>query len=171
MRLSLAFLLAPPVAVLTYFVGFATWYALASGAPNWAETLQMAAVFSFYGLPIVYGLALIIGVPTYFALIRLGLRGPATGVVSAFLIGSLFILIPELIRVVTALDGSSMSVGNGRCDIIVDNVRTLCGYGHFAIEIAAFGSAGAASGLVFWLISRPDKSGNGGEMSPQSPHV
>ncbi|MEM7227021.1 MAG: hypothetical protein AAF495_28900 [Pseudomonadota bacterium] len=122
--------------------------------------VNQAAVISLFGLPIAYGIAMVFGLPAFIILRSLGILNFYVTLLAASAIGSLFTILSELRRVISVASGSGGTsfYGSYQCDIIVDGVRTACGYVYLFQDLLTSMLLGALAGLTFWVIYNGGKS-------------
>ena len=154
-----AFVVAPIVATAAGYAGFVLFILLDRLSLPSSREIQELAELAFFalllGLPIAYALTLMFGLPMFLTLRRFNRITAVSTIGSAACIGFLFISTIILQSALnTPPDGVTFSFGNGTCDIIVENVRTFCGYVLWGQQIAYCTAAGAFAGLAFWMIYR-----------------
>lgn len=153
MRVFAAFLVAPSASVLPLFLFNLALRIIGDTQPVRLDDIgEMALLIGGFGLPVAYAIAIFIGVPAYYALMKAGIIRRLVTISVAASIGGLFVILLELRRVLMIVDGSSFSYSSGGCASIVDNVRTSCGYLNLLRDTGLYAASGALSGLVFWAI-------------------
>ena len=144
-RLGLAFIIAPATPGLIFVIP-----AMFSGTPQaslWSVFLLVSVV--------AYAHAIVLGLPTAFLIYRFSSFNWLRIVIAAFLVGALPFGALTLYQKATLPPGSGYT-----SDGVVleeDGHMTSAGVRSAVWGIFGAGGLGAVSGLVWWLIARPEK--------------
>jgi len=150
MRLVIALLLAPIAPILVY--------SLFSFFPSIVETpvvqFPYLARSLFEALAVAYGLAAFAGAPTLVILKRREKFTQQNTVATGAAIAALIPVALEAYRL-AVMDGEAKYsyIAEG-CQVIIENVRSKCGYMLMLKEMIIFAAVGAAVALVFWYLQR-----------------
>ena len=150
MRTVIAFLIAPIIPIIVLITYSVVPYTLAVNLPPIKAIVTTFVV----GLLLSYFLILVMAVPLFLILGKLRIFSPTITIISAAIIASMLVIIPDVYSIITSNLDSKFSFSARGCQIIVDNVRTRCGYVLLFQNIAEFALGGALSGLIFWLVYR-----------------
>ncbi len=150
MRTVIAFLIAPIIPIIVLITYSVVPYTLAVNLPPIKAIVTTFVV----GLLLSYFLILVMAVPLFLILGKLRIFSPTITIISAAIIASMLVIIPDVYSIITSNPDSKFSFSARGCQIIVDNVRTRCGYVLLFQNIAEFALGGALSGLIFWLVYR-----------------
>ena len=158
-RALIPFAVAPAlialIAVLAVCVVLAFAAALDEApGPSWAEASgnfgQILAMGLIYGLPGTYACALLLGVPAFLLVSWLGRESLASAIFAGACIAFLAHLLPVIFDAMTATRTGSF--GSNGCMIVLDGVRTDCGWWR-ALRVAfIFAAIGALGGAIFWRL-------------------
>ncbi len=152
MRTVIAFLIAPIIPIIVLITYSVVPYTLAVNLPPITAIVTTFVV----GLLLSYILILVMAVPLFLILRKLRVFNPAIIIISAAVIASMIEIIPYVFDIITFdPDSTSKSSLSFRgCQIIVDNVRTRCGYAVLFQNMAELALGGALAGMIFWLVYR-----------------
>jgi uncharacterized membrane protein len=143
-RLALA-----PIPSLLLFAGLSDLPS--TPAADWGDLfwrVLMAAIFMGW---IVALLAVAIGLPLYLAYRRLNVTSPILYAVGAASVAALLYAWPTFLP---SSPTSTFSFSTRDCRVVIDNVRTACGWDMFYDSLWWNVGYGALAGLVFWLLLR-----------------
>lgn len=116
-----------------------------------SDALSYFAFVMFFGLPIAYIAALIVGLPVYFLIRNSKFETAMTCVIITAIITSLVYFFLE-VDIFPSEKSSSASYGDSGGDIVKDNVRTAYGWKTLLIGMSQIFILGAISGLLFWRL-------------------
>ncbi len=152
-RTLAAFLGAPFPALVLMII----YFAIIDGDVDKIFSLQFLEISLYiflFGLPIVYGIEIVLGVPTFYALRKLGIENVwLTIFLAALFAGSIYLSF-EIISLDPPSPNSSASYGDSGGWIVENNVRTPYGYRVLMKNTLFMMFLGAVAGLTFWKVYR-----------------
>ena len=145
-----AFLIAPLPPIFLLAVIFAMLEYMTGGFsgvfPFIAATLMFGLLGSYLGIGLF-------GVPLFLILKKANLLRRLSAILGGALIPVLvFVVAPEVERLLTLSPYGGASFSSGGCDRIIDDVRTACGYWSLAQSAAWIGFLGGLGGLTAWRV-------------------
>lgn len=154
MRLLNALLFAPLPAILLFLAMlFAPAVSeIGTGKYPTPTFRSQLILFSIGAFTTAYGVVFLVAAPLFIALRRYAKVNLLISILAGAVIGALLVLGPEIFRVLTIREGSTLSSGSGGCRAIVENVRTACGYMQLFKEAGLFAFFGAISAAFFWHV-------------------
>ena len=154
MRIFKAILLAP----LPVFLALGGWFLFESLAAMHshellAQTFRTQAVMFSLGYFFIAYLFILLGALPIFLILRIfKLANLYSAIIVGFFLGGLFILGPEISCVLTIGPNHTLSSRVAECQMIVENVRTACGYAELFRTSFFYGVIGAIIGATFWGV-------------------
>jgi hypothetical protein len=149
-----AFLLTPVIVAFCYSLqtAYILWFS-GRGSENsivqkGAEYLLHLVMYWSFATPLAAIVIVLFGLPVYYLLRRFQIENVVITMISAAGIAAFFYAIPDLLP----RGNSSFSLYAEQCQIIVDDVRTECGWRIFWREFWINTIWGAFAGLVFWRV-------------------
>ena len=146
-----AFLLTPLVFILLYFGATVVPDYIVNNNSSVQQPLSILLLFTLFGVPIAFLAIVILGLPSYYFLKDTKFETAVTSILLTAIAASIVYFFME-IDLTAPAEGSSYSWGDGKGDIIQDNVRTAYGWMVFAKNLFGIFICGAVSGLVFWRL-------------------
>ncbi len=152
-RTLAAFLVAPFPALALIII----YFAIVDGDVDKIFSLQFLEIslYTFlFGLPIVYGIEIALGVPVFYVLRKFGIGNVwLTIFLAAFFAGSIYLAF-EIISLEPPSQNSSTSYGDSGGWIVENNARTPYGYRVLMKNTLFMMLLGSVAGLTFWKVYR-----------------
>ena len=157
MRTVIAFLIAPIIPIIALIIYMVLPAIFASSFPS----MKSIVITFVVGLLLSYVLILVIAVPLFLILRKLRRLNPASVIISAAIVASMWVIIPEVYNFITFDPDSTskFSYGYAGCQVMIENVRTRCGDVLLFWEMVRFTLGGAFAGMIFWFIYRRGEGG------------
>ena len=152
-----AFLFAPFPPLLLMILFMFVPLVLSKGLNGLDELPSMLLYVFLFGLPIVYAIELVLGVPSYYFLKKLGIENVWVTVLFASLFAGGVYLGYEFISLDPPSPDHSTSYGDSGGRIVENNIRTAYGYRVLIKNTVFYMALGAVAGLTFW---KTYKAGN-----------
>lgn len=151
LRALAAFLIAPILPAFLYISSIYLVSLLFGGTHNQTtEDIRFILAFIIIATGVSWALILFFAIPLYFILKASNRLKPVYIIPIAGIISLLPTTYEELSR---GLDSnSSYSSGSGRCDAIINNIRTLCGYIELIEGMIFIFLLGCLAGYIFCAI-------------------